>query len=73
LEREGGEVQVAAAGWPLYYFADDGNPGDVAGQGVNDVRWVLAPDGSPIKSDASGGGNETGEDIETTESTPDPY
>lgn len=50
FERESGEMQVAANGWPLYDFASDENPGDVNGQGVNDVWWVLRPDGSPVKS-----------------------
>ncbi|WP_435152092.1 COG4315 family predicted lipoprotein [Haladaptatus sp. DFWS20] len=49
FERESGEMQVAANGWPLYYFASDENPGDVNGQGVNDVWWVLEPDGNPVK------------------------
>ena len=49
FEREDGEMQVAADGWPLYWFADDGAPGDVTGQGVNDVWWVLDPDGTPIR------------------------
>ena len=48
FERDDGTVQVAADGWPLYYFASDGAPGDVEGQGVNDVWWLVAPDGSKI-------------------------
>ena len=48
FERDDGETQVAADGWPLYYFAGDSEPGDTTGQGVNDVWWVLAPDGSLI-------------------------
>ena len=46
FERDDGSTQVAAAGWPLYYFASDEAPGDANGQGVNDVWWVLAPDGT---------------------------
>lgn len=49
FEREDGSMQVAAAGWPLYYFAPDQEPGDANGQGANDVWWVLAPDGTPIR------------------------
>ncbi|MFB6096505.1 MAG: hypothetical protein ABEJ74_03865 [Haloferacaceae archaeon] len=55
FERESGETHVAAAGWPLYYYAPDSQPGDAKGQGVGDVWWVLAPDGSPIRSTDSGG------------------
>lgn len=50
FEREDGSMQVTANGWPLYYFAEDEEPGDVNGQGVNEVWWVLGPDGSPIVS-----------------------
>jgi predicted lipoprotein with Yx(FWY)xxD motif len=35
--------------WPLYYWVDDKRPGDVTGQAVNDVWWVLGPDGEPIR------------------------
>jgi len=47
FEREDGTAQVAANGWPLYYFADDDEPGDATGQGVNEAWWVLGPDGAP--------------------------
>ncbi|MFC7228870.1 hypothetical protein N0B31_15780 [Salinirubellus salinus] len=62
FEREDGRTQVAAAGWPLYYFAEDEAPGDVNGQGVNGVWWVLAPDGTPVRTGsetptATGGGS----------------
>lgn len=49
FEREDGDSQVAANGWPLYYYATDAEPGDVEGQGANDVWWVLGPDGEPIR------------------------
>jgi predicted lipoprotein with Yx(FWY)xxD motif len=58
FEREGGSTQVAANGWPLYYFANDEAPGDANGQAVNDVWWVLAPDGTPVRD--SGGDNDGG-------------
>lgn len=51
FEREDGSLQVAANGWPLYYFDSDEEPGDVNGQGVNDVWWVLRPDGTRITPD----------------------
>ncbi len=40
-----GATQLTLNGWPLYTFAGDSVPGDVAGQGVNDVWWVLSPAG----------------------------
>ncbi|WP_135364148.1 COG4315 family predicted lipoprotein [Halosimplex halophilum] len=74
FEREDGSLQVAADGWPLYYFASDEDPGDANGQGANDVWWVLRPDGSVVRSTdegtesatateaESGAGTETGTD-----------
>ncbi|WP_255194788.1 COG4315 family predicted lipoprotein [Halorarius litoreus] len=49
FERDSGELQVAAAGWPLYYFASDEEPGDTNGQGVGDVWWLVTPDGTAIE------------------------
>ncbi len=46
--RDDGSVQVTYAGWPLYFFAGDDAPGDLAGQGVNDVWFVVSPDGTRI-------------------------
>ena len=48
-QREDGSMQVTAAGHPLYYFAGDDEPGDTNGQGLNDVWFVLAPDGSAVE------------------------
>lgn len=44
-----GTTQVTYGGWPLYHFASDQAPGDTNGQGVNDVWFVLGPDGEPIR------------------------
>jgi predicted lipoprotein with Yx(FWY)xxD motif len=52
ITRDDGTVQVTLDGWPLYYWQGDKAPGDVAGQGVQDVWWVLAPDGAKIKTAA---------------------
>jgi predicted lipoprotein with Yx(FWY)xxD motif len=43
-----GTEQVTYNGWPLYYFAQDSAPGDVNGQGVGDVWFVVDPAGEPI-------------------------
>ena len=37
--------------WPLYTFAADAAPGDVNGQGVGEVWYAVAPDGSLIEGD----------------------
>lgn len=46
--RQDGSEQVTYNGWPLYYFANDAAPGDVNGQGVNDVWYVVSPEGDAI-------------------------
>jgi predicted lipoprotein with Yx(FWY)xxD motif len=33
---------------PLYYWASDAKAGDTTGQGVNNVWYVVAPDGKPV-------------------------
>jgi len=40
-----GSTQVTLNGWPLYYFAGDAAAGDVNGQGVGGIWWVLTPAG----------------------------
>jgi len=45
ITRPDGRQQVTYAGNPLYRFAGDGAAGDVAGQGVNDVWFVVGADG----------------------------
>lgn len=40
-----GSTQVTLNGWPLYYFAGDTAAGDVNGQGVGGIWWVLSPAG----------------------------
>ncbi len=47
-ERDDGTTQVTYGGRPLYYFAQDSQPGDPNGQGVGSAWWVIAPDGSAI-------------------------
>jgi plastocyanin/predicted lipoprotein with Yx(FWY)xxD motif len=52
FEREDGSMQVVAAGWPLYFYAADREPGDTNGQEVEGfgAEWyLLAPDGSKIE------------------------
>ena len=44
-----GELQVTLGGRPLYLYVGDGEPGDVTGQGIDDIWWVMAPDGTEIR------------------------
>jgi predicted lipoprotein with Yx(FWY)xxD motif len=43
-----GSTQVTLNGWPLYYYAGDSAAGDTAGQGVNEVWWVVGANGEKI-------------------------
>jgi predicted lipoprotein with Yx(FWY)xxD motif len=47
-DRTDGTTQATYDGWPLYYFANDAAPGDVNGQGVNDVWFLVSPSGEGI-------------------------
>jgi predicted lipoprotein with Yx(FWY)xxD motif len=48
VERTDGSAQVTYNGWPLYYFANDAAAGDVNGQGVGDVWFVVDADGNAV-------------------------
>ncbi len=52
ITRTDGTKQLTIAGWPMYYFAKDTAAGQTSGQGVFSVWWVIAPDGSEIKTAA---------------------
>lgn len=56
--REDGTVHATYAGWPLYYFTQDQAPGDLTGQAVNDVWWVVDADGAAV----TGAPEESGDD-----------
>lgn len=47
-ERTDGTLQVTYNGWPLYYYNLDSNVGDVSGQGVGEVWYVISPTGEMI-------------------------
>lgn len=49
VERDDGAMQVTYNDWPLYYWQQDTEAGDTTGQAVNDVWWVVGPDGEPIR------------------------
>jgi predicted lipoprotein with Yx(FWY)xxD motif len=44
IMRSDGLPQTTYKGWPLYYYAGDTTPGDVAGENVGGVWFVAKPD-----------------------------
>lgn len=50
-KAQNGKVQVTYAGWPLYYYRADRQPGQISGHDVHD-QWggwyLLSPSGEPI-------------------------
>lgn len=49
-----GAKQVTLNGLPLYYYVQDKNPGDILGQGVNDVWYLANPAGEMIRTASTG-------------------
>jgi predicted lipoprotein with Yx(FWY)xxD motif len=49
-ERTEGTVQATYGDWPLYYYAGDVSPGDIDGQGVEGVWFVVGADGKLIRT-----------------------
>ena len=47
--RANGAHQVTYAGYPLYFYAGDKKPGDVTGEGVQNVWYVVSPKGALVK------------------------
>lgn len=48
VEREDASLQLAYGNWPLYYFSGDEEPGETAGQGANDVWYIVSPEAEGI-------------------------
>jgi predicted lipoprotein with Yx(FWY)xxD motif len=56
-DTEDGQSQVTYNGYPLYYFAEDQNAGDLNGQaqeGFGGIWYVLSDTGEPLESDPLG-------------------
>lgn len=49
--RTDGSVQVTYNGWPLYYYEKDKAAGDVTGQDVGDVWYVVNAAGEKVESE----------------------
>lgn len=48
-DRDDSADQVTYNGWPLYLFSGDSAAGDINGQGVGDVWFVIDPAGVVVK------------------------
>jgi predicted lipoprotein with Yx(FWY)xxD motif/cytochrome c5 len=49
-ERDGEAAQLTFAGQPLYRFAEDEEPGDVNGHGVDEAWFLVRPGGEAVKA-----------------------
>jgi predicted lipoprotein with Yx(FWY)xxD motif len=47
-------MQVTINGMPIYYYSKDQAAGDITGQGVGGVWYLVSPSGEMIKSAAGG-------------------
>ena len=53
ITRDDGTLQVTVEGRPLYTYAGDVDAGDMTGQGVEGVWWVVGADGAKVTADPS--------------------
>ena len=70
IERDDGDTQVTYAGMPLYRYAPDQGPGDVSGQGVGGVWWVVSPAGERLTEPAGDTGGTPSEDASSADTRP---
>ena len=52
IDTPDGKKQLTINGMPLYYYAKDLAPGDILGQGVGSVWYLVAPSGEMITAAA---------------------
>ncbi|HEY0695920.1 MAG TPA: hypothetical protein VGD71_43635 [Kribbella sp.] len=57
VSRTDGSKQLTLRGMPLYQFANDTKAGDVKGQAVGGIWWVVGTDGKKITTQVSDSGN----------------
>jgi predicted lipoprotein with Yx(FWY)xxD motif len=53
-KRRDGTTQVTYGDLPLYLFSGDQSAGDTEGQSLNDVWWVVSPEGKPVHAKQGG-------------------
>ncbi|MBI4311389.1 MAG: hypothetical protein HY681_06370 [Chloroflexi bacterium] len=52
ITRPDGGMQVTYNGWPLYYYFRDTGPGNIQGQDVGKVWYVVSQFGGPVQTSA---------------------
>jgi predicted lipoprotein with Yx(FWY)xxD motif len=66
IERNDGTSQVTHDGMPLYFYAEDAEPGDATGEGVGGVWFIASPEGQ-----AGAEPTDDAEESDDAEPTPD--
>ena len=54
IQTADGKMQVTINGMPIYYSAKDQGPGDINGQGVGGVWYLVSPSGEMITAPPAG-------------------
>lgn len=54
INRPDGAVQLTLAGWPVYRYSGDAQPGAVSGQGVGGTWAAVTPDGGKVGEKVDG-------------------
>ena len=49
ITREDGTMQATYNGWPLYYFSGDAAPGNISGQGMEGLWFLVCATGTAIQ------------------------
>jgi predicted lipoprotein with Yx(FWY)xxD motif len=71
IERDDGASQVTYDGMPLYFYAEDSEPGDATGEGVGDVWFIASPEGQS-GAEPTDDAEETDDAGESDEAEPTP-
>ena len=72
IDRDDGTRQVTLGGLPLYTYAGDSDAGDVTGQGVQGIWWVVSPDGAKVTDAAAPGSGTEPAPPTSQEPSPEP-
>jgi predicted lipoprotein with Yx(FWY)xxD motif/predicted outer membrane protein len=65
IKREDGSWQLTLAGWPLYSYVGDKQPGQVNGQGIGGTWWAIGPTGDKSTATNTPNGQLAGGTVQT--------